>query len=243
MIGLNVRTIILHYHLFKNAGTSLDAVLKQNFGSRWVTKEFKGTNNTEQVEDWIKTTPDAVAFSSHTLMGPLPQIDGVRIVSVMLLRDPIARIKSAYSFERKQVADTFGAVLAKHTTLEGYVKTRLSLANDRQCRNFQTSRLASLVQDTGPELPRAQKALAKISVAGLVSDFSGALFRLEQAIADDHPDFTWTEERQNVSSRKRLATDKDLDALLRQVNADDLAVVDFLTLHLTSSPAPHKAAK
>jgi hypothetical protein len=49
------RTIILHYHLFKNAGTSVDAILKRNFGDKWVTSEFPpmGGNNTALVEEWI----------------------------------------------------------------------------------------------------------------------------------------------------------------------------------------------
>ena len=38
-----MKTVILHYHLFKNAGTSLDAAFKENFSEEsgeWVTKEF-----------------------------------------------------------------------------------------------------------------------------------------------------------------------------------------------------------
>ncbi len=59
------RTIILHYHLFKNAGTSVDAILQRNFPGRWVTREFPiaGENNTALVEDWIRETPDAIAYS------------------------------------------------------------------------------------------------------------------------------------------------------------------------------------
>jgi len=38
------RTILIHYHLFKNAGTSLDAVLKENFGDKWITREFDRKN-------------------------------------------------------------------------------------------------------------------------------------------------------------------------------------------------------
>jgi hypothetical protein len=140
------RTIILHYHLFKNAGTSLDRILKQNFGDKWVTREFpqNGGNNTEMVADWIRDTPEAIAYSSHTMIGPIPEVAGVRVVSVMLLRDPIERIKSAYRFERKQQADTWGAQLAKEHDFEGYVRARLARPGDRQCRNFQTARLASL---------------------------------------------------------------------------------------------------
>jgi hypothetical protein len=54
------RTIILHYHLLKNAGTSVDPILKRNFGDKWATREFlpMGDNNTGLVEEWIRETPD-----------------------------------------------------------------------------------------------------------------------------------------------------------------------------------------
>lgn len=224
-----MRTIILHYHLFKNAGTSLDQVLKDNFGEGWVTREFPNANrpegNTPQVEAWIRDTPDAVVFSSHTMMGPLPQIEGVRVVSIMLLRDPIERIKSAYRFEHTQAIETFGAVLARHTDLEGYVKVRLSLPHDRQCRNFQTQRLATLIPGPAPELERARTALGQLSVVGLVSDFSGTLERLATAIADPFPQFSWKEVHSNRSRKDGTEAQDALDALLAEVNAEDLELL------------------
>jgi hypothetical protein len=174
------RTIILHYHLFKNAGTSVDAILKRNFGDRWVTREFPAMNgnNTALVEQWIRETPEAIAYSSHTMMGPIPQVDGVRVISFMLLRDPIERIKSAYRFERTQDADTWGARLAKEHDFEGYVRARLARPGDRQCRNFQTYRLASLVPGAGTELERAKQALQELTVVGRVEAFDEAMARL-----------------------------------------------------------------
>lgn len=223
-----MRTVILHYHLFKNAGTSLDQVLKDNFGKAWVTREFPGQNNMAQVEAWIRDTPEAVAFSSHTMMGPLPQIENVRIVSVMLLRDPIERIKSAYRFERTQAAETFGAVLAKHTDLEGYVRVRLSMPHDRQCRNFQTWRLASLVPGEGPELERAKAALGRLSVVGQVEDFTATLERLAAELTEPFPEFTWEEVHSNRSRKDEVDVQDALDALLAQVNAGDLELLETL---------------
>ena len=110
-----LRKIILHYHLFKNAGTSVDQVLQQNFGSRWVTREFQHRGNPavhrKEVAEWIVAHPDACAFSSHTLELPPPQIDGVEILPVIFIRHPIDRIVSAYSFERRQGGDGFGSVV------------------------------------------------------------------------------------------------------------------------------------
>lgn len=218
------RTIILHYHLFKNAGTSVDAILKRNFPGRWVTREFpvKGDNNTAQVEDWIRETPDAIAYSSHTMMGPLPQVEGVRIISFMLLRDPIERIKSAYRFERTQTADTWGAQLAKTHDFEGYVRARLARKGDRQCRNFQTYRLASMMPGAGPELDRAKQALAALTVVGRVEAFDEAKRCLTAEIAGAYPSFAFSAVKANTSAGKEpVEFSEELRATLREENSDD----------------------
>ncbi|WP_254980503.1 sulfotransferase family 2 domain-containing protein [Cyanobium sp. ATX 6A2] len=182
-----MRTIILHYHLFKNAGTSVDAILKQNFGDRWVTREFPmmDGNNSALVEQWIRETPEAVAYSSHTMMGPIPSVEGVKVISFLLLRDPIERIKSAYRFERQQDADTWGAKLAKEHDFEGYVRARLVRQSDRQCRNFQTYRLASASPTQGDsELEKALCSAQEHFLIGRVESFNEAVEDLRCEFAD-----------------------------------------------------------
>jgi len=229
-----MRTVILHYHLFKNAGTSLDQILKQNFGDRWVTREFGGNHdNSAAVADWIRATPEAVAFSTHTAVGPLPEIAGVRVVTVMLLRDPLERIRSAYRFERTQEADTWGANLAKEFAFSGYVRARLTHPADRQCRNFQAWRLATLAPGDGPLVERAKAGAGKIDVLGRVADFDGALTALAAALGDAAPDFTWESLRANRSSREgavepHMAEPPALTERLRVANADDLALLAWL---------------
>ena len=221
------RTIILHYHLFKNAGTSVDAILKRNFGDKWVTREFPamGENNTALVEEWILETPDAIAYSSHTMMGPIPEVEGVRVISFMLLRDPIERIKSAYRFERTQQADTWGAKLAKEHDFEGYVRARLARTGDRQCRNFQTYRLASLIPGNEAELDRAREALRKITVARNVRFFNKAIRKLEVEIRKAHPGFNSDSVVLNSSpDASPTPTSESLQELLIRTNDFDLEI-------------------
>lgn len=227
--GRRVRTIILHYHLFKNAGTSLDRILQRNFPERWVTREFRGINNTADVTRWIQDHPDAVAFSSHTMMGPLPRIPDVQIFSVMLLRDPVARIRSAYRFERTQHAETLGAVLARHTDLEGYVRVRLAMPGDRQCNNFQTYRLASLVPGPEPELERARLGLDHLSLVGKVEAFGLFLETLTARMAPWFPDFDAGDEvHANASdpSKAPVPEASALTELLASANHDDKTLVE-----------------
>lgn len=224
------RTVIFHYHLFKNAGTSVDRILKKNFGADWCGAEFEtvGNNNTKAVEAWIAATPTAVAYSTHTAVGPPPQIDGVEIIPVIFLRDPIARIQSAYRFEKKQPVDTWGANLAKKHDLTGYVESRLARKGDRQCRNFQTARLAALVPGAGSEIDRALRALDLLQargVIGLVEDFDASIQRLFQRIQPVFPEFSWKSVKANVSEDTGEPISQDLRRLLVAHNQADLAVL------------------
>ena len=238
------RHVVLHNHLFKNAGTSIDHILKTNFGPTWQTREFPspGQNNTEAVAEWISSTPHGVAFSSHTLMGPLPRIEGIQIHPILMLRDPVERIASAYRFERAQDAETRGAKLAKAHGFAGYVHARIAIEGDRQCQNFQTQRLASLMPDhPGNERARACAALAEIArtgVLGLVSDFEAAMGRLSHVLLPHYPQFTWRPVTANASGPESAHTvSPDMRDMLRRENADDLALVREAQRLLRQTPA------
>src|SRR6185437_1347384 len=137
--------LVFHYHLFKNAGTSVDEMLKINFGDKWEQGEFRHPagkhSDTDEVAAFLRLRPHLRAFSSHTALLPLPEI-GRLVFPIFFIRHPIDRINSAYSFERRQIADTHGARLAKEQDFPGYVRRLLESPGNGQARNFQTSRLA-----------------------------------------------------------------------------------------------------
>jgi hypothetical protein len=218
---LTERTIILHYHLFKNAGTSLDLIFQQNYRNSWVTREFPddGGNNTPLVEEWIRSEPDAVVFSSHTMIGPIPKVEGVRIFSVIFLRDPIARILSAYRFERNQNANTLGSRLAREHDLEGYVRGQLAVPGDRQCRNFHTYRLSAFLPGPEPELRRALRALRLISFVGRVDRFDTSLARMSVGLGDSIT-YQSSVHANSTDSTNEIVSPEIL-ALLEEHNADD----------------------
>lgn len=227
-----MRHIILHNHLFKNAGTSVDHILAQNFDDRWLSAEFPmpDNGNTALVREWICDHPQAVAFSSNTLMGPLPVIADVAIIPIVMLRDPVDRIASAYRFERAQKTDTWAARLAKSEAFAGYVHGRLSVEGDRQCRNFQTQRLASLMAEgTGSELERACAAAGLIrqtGVLGFVPEFAQAMKRLNQLAKPHYPGFSWRPVAANVSGSSPMqAVSPAMRQTLQDINADDLALL------------------
>lgn len=225
-----MRTVILHYHLFKNAGTSVERLLQHHLPGAWRSREFstRGGDNSAEVRDWILSHPEALAFSSHTMVGPLPQIEGVRIYPLMLLRDPLARIISAYRFEQAQRADTLGARLAKETDFGGYVRARLAKPGDRQCRNFQCTRLASHSVGPEPAVVRARASLAqfqRLGVVGLVEQFDATMANLATRLPTFFPLPPKPRPRANVGRGPAPQLDEPLRRLLEEANADDLALV------------------
>ena len=63
------RHVILHYHLYKNAGTSLDHILKANFKDDWHEQEGPGTGwRVSGVEEYLQQHPE-IAVLSHAAAG------------------------------------------------------------------------------------------------------------------------------------------------------------------------------
>ncbi|MFZ2988336.1 sulfotransferase family 2 domain-containing protein [Ideonella sp.] len=233
-----MKHLILHFHLFKNGGTSLDAILKSQFPGSWVTKEFDGlaAKRAAQLKDWLLANQDATVFSSHTAWMPVPQIPGVNIIPLVFVRHPIDRIASAYSFERKlNNPSNYGAQLAQRVDFRQYVLERLADKADRQCRNFQTRRLSDAVISQAPERERALRAVQTLPFVGVVESYERSMRLLEVVL---QPHFPWFR-AQVVRANQSDGREKSLDARLAQVraalgdevydtlmgeNADDLAV-------------------
>jgi hypothetical protein len=239
--GEDERKVVLHYHLFKNAGTSLDALLQEQFPGGWLTREFPGQKdeNARLLGEWIAGEPGAVVFSSHTAQLPPPTVPGVTVLPVIFVRHPLDRIASAYAFERGQDVPGFGATLARNTTLAGYVETRLSMGGDRQCRNFHTHRLAAMYPGTADdELERALRAVTELPFVGIVEDFAGSLARMQGWLGREGFTGLRLEPVERNVSRGRSAPHPDrLDRLaedlgpwvhemLVEANRDDLALYD-----------------
>lgn len=201
------RHIILHYHLFKNAGTSVDKILKANFGSAWREKEGAGSGwLSEQVAVYLQNNPEIQVLSSHTALMPVPVLPECEIFPIIFLRHPIDRVRSIYEFERKQQADTEGAKMAKRTDIQGFVRWRLGRNGDRAIRNFQCYRLAlAYPQKTGEvlaELERAKKALDSLPFVGLVENFDKSILELEKWLKPYFPSIQFKSIKENVTQKE-----------------------------------------
>lgn len=235
-----LRPLLLHYHIFKNAGTSVDRMLRANFGERWLEHEFTGgtiKDRNERFREFLAQRTELDAFSSHTAMLPVPVLPGRKVFPVIFVRHPLLRLRSAYQFERRQDAETKGALLAKSTDLAGYLTALLDDPKMRQARNFQGFRFAA--GTPGPaahEARRARETLAALPFVGLVEAYDESVERLGQLVRPLFPDFRAMALHENATSADRAATVADkLDALRGEIGPalfDRLVAENALDLEL-----------
>ena len=249
------RTVIIHYHIFKNAGSSVDEMLRHNFGSAWVEEEFPGSgagrSNAQAVGDYLRARPELAALSSHTALLPPPAVAGVAVFPIICVRHPIDRLYSAYLFERAQRADTLGARLAKERDFAGYLRALLQPPSGRQARDFQTARLAmNEVAAAGTEIERARRAITDLPFVGLVEDYPQSLQRLETLIRPSFPNFRALEVKKNVTRagtlKQRLAEirkllGRELFEAIRAANRRDLKLYRIVAKRYALQPENYGA--
>lgn len=214
----NQRRVIVHYHLFKNAGSSVDQLLRRNFMDDWVTYDRVDGGSiicTEELEQLLNEHPTAQAFSSHQLIPPLPTGD-VAVFPIIFIRDPIDRIKSAYLFEwQKQLG-----LESPKGSFEEYIKFKLTHRRKNAIEEFQTLRLSNRqthrYQDfenfSDDELFEfAKRLIEQLPFVGIVDRFEESTELLVKALALYWPEFTNYPTRANVlqDTSLSLATKHD----------------------------------
>jgi hypothetical protein len=126
--GPSARAIVVHYHIFKNAGTSLDWILKSAFGARWDSLEGDRPTSLLRPGDlsaFVRDRPDLCAVSSHVLRPPAP--DGLRVLPVVLIREPLDRAFSVYSHHRRRDTNELAAdIIAGQASFPEFVRWSLT---------------------------------------------------------------------------------------------------------------------
>ena len=245
---MDKRPVIVHFHLFKNAGTSVDKILKNNFEGRWV--EIEGPNGrkleTENLVSYIKKNPEVSAISSHTAVVKVPILESVKILPIVFFRHPIDRIRSAYDFERTQDATTPGAIKAKEGDFEHYMNWRLTTQNPWQVSDFHSMRLKDYFDFTPQKrrelfLPRAKEAVDDLPFVGLVDRFGASMSKFESLIKVDFPKFVAENVHENISSSKSQGLNSALEGFrsrignqlyekLLDINREDMMLYDYVKL-------------
>ena len=120
------RSVIVHYHTFKNSGTSFDELLTANYQDAHLCFDgpFPYTLfNQQELLKVIRRNPNKIAFSSHSIRLPVPTDLEHNAIAALFVRHPILRIRSVYGFEIRSagVAERIKGALKK--TVHGTTDT------------------------------------------------------------------------------------------------------------------------
>ena len=245
---------LIHYHIFKNSGSSVDALLSRYFGKDHVCIEGDSPNDvmsSKRLFARLQTIGDFKAVSTH-LGRPGPELS--EYIPVIFLRDPIDRARSVYRFIQQDATQPEHAALA-HLSFRDFVDGVLTRDEGGSIiGNYQTMHLsdASFREDVRVGELELRQALALLSswpVVGVARQFSLSLRRFNVVygarfpglfirgphvnatkagyISDHHE---WTEARLELGPAlfNRLLEENALDLALHQWAVNRLAEPDEL---------------
>ncbi|MEO5753703.1 MAG: hypothetical protein ABIR38_03250 [Chthoniobacterales bacterium] len=225
--GQRSAPLLIHYHIFKNAGSSFEWALQEAFGHDYRSFDSptpRGFISGDDLAEFALRHPSVRAIASHQAAPPSPAIPEREVVTSILIRDPIARIRSIYAFERSQQAGTPGALKAKELSFRGYVEWRLQTAPDMLC-NFQVhfcTRTAEK-QTGAPNRERLEKAISNLdatSIVGTVARYDEWIALAERILASSFPGLSLPSVRRNATARTALPEVAILEQLVSELGED-----------------------
>ncbi len=223
------RKIVVHYHIFKNAGTSIERSLEAHFGNslfRFETERPDGHLRPDDAGRLIEANPALRAISSHQLHPPIPE-GPFEIFPVVAIREPIRRVRSAYLFEWQKQP---GLVTPKGS-FRDYVEWRLANPRPGVVADFQVTHLSRCVledrdhdwTDLEAGFEVAVEFLSSLPGFGLVERFEQSVQVLNRELSAfyGHPIEMLQFRRDNVTQDPAISLDHSHE-LIRGELGDEL---------------------
>lgn len=217
---------LIHYHIFKNAGTSIDASLKRSFGTRWAA--FEGSHahdiqSGEQLAQFMTSNPGLLAISSHLARPPLPFAE---CLPVVFLRHPLLRAYSVYLFTRQDPDQPFSEV-AREQGFPDYIRWALDEnPGSIVIRDYQVVHLSDAswrcghildARATEADLRQACDLLSAWGMAGVVEQFDESVDAYQALYGPLLPGLKMGYDRENTSQPVPKNLDERLQELRRQL--------------------------
>jgi len=205
------RVVIQHFHLYKNAGTTIDWVLEKNFKEKLLkfdgpTSDYKYSR--QEIENIIEENTDKIAFSCHQMVFPPASNHDCQVFPIIFLRHPVDRIGSIYDFEKNYHHNPENPEV-KSMTMSEYINMRLKVHLGTTLINFQTRILSGKEHDlsngviTEELFLKAVKRLQNSPFIGLVEKIEQSLVVLEENLKEFFPKIDLAFVSKNVNHKRR----------------------------------------
>jgi hypothetical protein len=199
------RFVIVHYHIFKNGGSTIESILRREFGSAFATLHGDNDDSILDARDlsrFIRSNRHITAISSHHLRYPKPAARRMVIFDCCFLRHPLERLDSLYTYFRKIDSTDPIARHARRVSQREFMTEML-----RECPHIvsevQVTQLANGGAFVRPanerDLDRATRIIRDVSLLGLVEMFNESLVSAEYFLKGAFPKLSLDEAPRNVS--------------------------------------------
>ena len=200
-----VRFIFVHYHIFKNGGTTIESILRREFGSGFATVHGPGAGSVldaKGLTKFLRLHPGISAVSSHHLRYPKPQVRGWVIFDCCFLRHPLERLVSLYNYFRRTESSDPLSLHARRDAPREFIK-RLLDHSPNLVSDVQVTQLANAGAFTRPaggrDLERATEVFCDMAVPGVVEMYDESLVTAEYFLKPAFPALRLGHSPENVS--------------------------------------------
>ena len=213
-------SVLVHYHIYKNAGSSIDRILRDSLGGRWSTFEGSGEAQpvtSDEVAGFLTERPELLAVSSHLARPPLP---APHVSPIVMLRHPIDRARSVYHYARRDptMADHQAA---REGSFRDYVEWSLGTPGvGVVIRNYQVIHLSAasfrypdiqLAQAVEADLAEVKELLLGWPAFGIVRAFADSCRLFQSVYGSRVAGLRFTHRRENRSTGTFLTEAKSID--------------------------------
>ena len=238
----STRTIFLHFHIFKNAGSTVDYILKKNFSTDAIfldTGKPRGILSFETILHCFKKHyPNVKSLSSHQLRFPIRKNSGFNFLPMVFIRHPIDRAFSIFSFDkrRKDIKGVTGVEMAKNLPASEYFKWSITQDERYVMKNFQVIFLSSkppLIKAETQDLKIAIERLKECKVVGVVERMDESLLYAEENLRQWFSEIDFSFVEQNVSKEREVKLNDRLEKLRAKIGdktyseLEDINKLDF----------------
>jgi hypothetical protein len=205
---------IIHFHTFKNGGSTLDWILKRNFGNQF--GEFHGPTAQDSlleadILEYLDKFPEITALSSHHFRFPIHSIVGdFELLPVSLLRHPIDRIYSVYAHEQRVNTFDGGASVEFKEWLKLCINERPYTVRDVQTNLYADGGTYYEVPDIGT-FKRACSFIDSLEYCGIVEKYDSSMVWLEEILSKYGFNFDGAYRRQNINPERMHSLQERVD--------------------------------
>ena len=219
--NLQCKSVIIHFHFFKNAGSTIDWILKRNFSEKARTFDKKDPDDMifgNELLNYLQLYPETKSVSSHHLRFPLPLSEQYRFLSVFFIRNPIDRVFSVYEHLKRSHETHYLAEKASHLNIKEFLTWYLqsfenSTLQNAVIANGHVSFLQSYrcVKSNTVDYQRAVEIIRNCQVLGLVDRMDESLVLGEQTLKLYFKDIDLSYIKQNVSAQRSGTLEERLE--------------------------------